>query len=45
MFGQVKQARGFRRFLRRGVTSVKQEWALVCTVHNILKLRKAMALT
>ncbi len=44
VFGQIKQARGFRRFLRRGVTNVAQEWALVCTVHNILKLRTAMAL-
>ena len=44
VFGQIKQARGFRRFLRRGVSNVKHEWALVCAVHNILKLRKAMAL-
>ena len=44
VFGQIKQARGFRRFLRRGVTNVQQEWALVCAAHNILKLRKAMAL-
>lgn len=44
VFGQIKQARGFRQFLRRGVSNVKHEWALVCAVHNILKLRKAMAL-
>lgn len=39
--GQIKQARGFRQFLRRGVERVSQEWSLVCTVHNLLKLRVA----
>jgi len=38
VFGQIKQARGFRRFLTRGITSVAGEWALLCTVHNLLKL-------
>lgn len=38
VFGQIKQARGFRQFLLRGVTKVRSEWALVCTTHNILKL-------
>ena len=37
--GQIKQARGFRQFLRRGVERVGQEWSLVCTVYNLLKLR------
>jgi transposase len=37
--GQIKQARGFRQFLRRGVERVGQEWALICTAHNLLKLR------
>ena len=37
--GQIQQARGFRQFLRRGVERVSQEWSLVCTVHNMLKLR------
>jgi transposase len=37
--GQIKQARGFRQFLRRGVERVRQEWSLVCTAHNLLKLR------
>jgi IS5 family transposase len=37
--GQIKQARGFRQFLRRGVERVGQEWSLVCTAHNLLKLR------
>jgi len=39
--GQIKQARGFRQFLRRGVERVGQEWSLICTVHNLLKLRVA----
>jgi hypothetical protein len=39
--GQIKQARGFRQFLRRGLERVQQEWALICTAHNLLKLRKA----
>ena len=37
VFGQIKQARGFRRFSLRGFEKVKAEWALVCTTHNILK--------
>jgi transposase len=38
VFGQIKQARGFRQFLLRGITKVKGEWALICTTHNLLKL-------
>jgi transposase len=38
VFGQIKQARGFRQFLLRGLDKVKQEWVLVCTAHNLLKL-------
>src|SRR5271169_3215176 len=38
VFGQIKQARGFRQFLLRGVEKVRAEWAIVCTVHNLLKL-------
>jgi len=38
VFGQIKQARGFRQFLLRGLDKVKAEWVLVCTVHNLLKL-------
>lgn len=38
VFGQVKQARGFRGFSLRGLTKVKAEWARVCAKHNILKL-------
>jgi len=38
VFGQIKQARGFRQFLLRGITKVRAEWSLVCLTHNILKL-------
>jgi transposase len=38
VFGQIKQARGFRQFLLRGVEKVRAEWAMICTAHNILKL-------
>jgi len=38
VFGQIKQARGFRQFLLRGFENVQGEWSLVCMTHNILKL-------
>lgn len=38
VFGQIEQARGFRRFSQRGLTKVRREWALVCLTHNLLKL-------
>jgi transposase len=38
VFGQIKEARGFRRFLLRGLKKVQAEWALLCLTHNILKL-------
>jgi transposase len=38
VFGQIKHARGFRQFLMRGLNKVTAEWAMLCTVHNILKL-------
>ena len=38
VFGQIKQARGFRQFLLRGIKKVRAEWALVCLTHNILKM-------
>jgi transposase len=41
VFGQIKQARGFRQFLLRGVAKVRGEWALVCTTHNVLKMYRA----
>ncbi|UGY17907.1 IS1182 family transposase [Bradyrhizobium septentrionale] len=38
VFGQIKQARGFRQFLLRGIEKVRAEWTMICTVHNLLKL-------
>jgi len=38
VFGQIKQARGFRQFLLRGLDEVETEWSLLCTAHNLLKL-------
>ena len=38
VFGQIKEARGIRRFLFRGLASVQAEWSLICATHNLLKL-------
>ena len=38
VFGQLKEAQGFRRFSLRGRTKVTAEWHLVCAVHNLGKL-------
>ena len=40
VFGQIKQGRGFRQFLLRGLEKVQGEWSLICTGHNLLKLFK-----
>ena len=40
VFGQIKQARGFRQFLLRGIDKVRAEWSLVCLTHNVLKLHR-----
>ena len=40
VFGQIKQARGFRQFLLRGLKKVRGEWALICMAHNLLKFYK-----
>ena len=37
VFGQIKQARGFRQFLLRGKEKVKCVWALLCLTHNVLR--------
>src|SRR6266542_2883106 len=42
-FGQIKQARGLRQFLMRGVAKVRSEWSLICLTHNLLKLHGAKA--
>ena len=38
VFGQIKEVRGFRRFLLRGLENVSAEWDLICLTHNLLKL-------
>jgi transposase len=38
VFGQIKQARGFRQFLLRGLKKIAGEWALMCLTHNILRV-------
>jgi transposase len=38
VFGQIKEARGFRRFLLRGLQNIRGEWRLVCLTHNLLKV-------
>jgi transposase len=38
VFGQIKEGRGFRRFLLRGLQNVSAEWDLICLTHNLLKL-------
>ena len=41
VFGQIKNCRGFRQFLLRGLEKVQGEWSLMCTTHNILKLYRS----
>ena len=38
VFGQIKSARGIRRFLLRGLEKVSAEWNLICLTHNLLKI-------
>lgn len=38
VFGQIKEARGIRRFLLRGIEKVSGEWDLICLTHNLLKV-------
>src|SRR5215467_13774496 len=38
VFGQIKEARGFRRFLLRGLATIRGEWRLVCLTHNLRKI-------
>ena len=41
VFGQIKEARGLRRFLVRGIENVRAEWELICLTHNLLKLYRS----
>jgi transposase len=38
VFGQIKDGRGARRLLRRGLGACEAEWKLLCGTHNLLKL-------
>ena len=38
VFRQIKQGRGFRQLLLRGLEKVNREWLLICAGHNLLKL-------
>ena len=38
VFGQIKDGRGIRNFMRRGLEACAQEWKLICATHNLLKL-------
>ncbi len=41
VFGQIKEARGFRRFLLRGLSAARDEFNLIALTHNLLKLFRA----
>ncbi len=38
VFGQIKGARGFRRFSFRGLLKNGAEWCMMCLTHNLLKI-------
>jgi Transposase DDE domain len=38
VFGQIKDVRGARRLMRRGLAACDAEWKLLCGTHNLLKL-------
>jgi transposase len=44
VFGQIKDARGIRRFMRTGKAAADSEWKLIAGTHNLLKLyRRALS--
>ena len=43
VFGQIKEARGIRRFRLRSIFKVTSEWKLICATHNLLKLYRFRA--
>jgi hypothetical protein len=43
VWGQIKQDRGFRRFMLRGLPKVNAEWGLVALAHNMIKKQAALA--
>ncbi len=45
VFGQIKERRGLRRFLLRGLVKVNGEWTLWCLTHNLRKIVQALRTT
>jgi hypothetical protein len=41
VFGQIKERRGLRGFLMRGLEKAAAEWQIICLTHNLLKLHLA----
>ncbi len=41
VFGQIKEGRGLRQFLLRGLQNVGALWKLECAAHNVHKLWRA----
>ena len=38
LFGEIKEALGFRRFTVNGLEGVRTQWSLLCTVLNLKKM-------
>ena len=38
VIGQIKEARGLRRFMKPIIEKVNGEWHLIAATHNLLKL-------
>jgi hypothetical protein len=36
-FGQIKEVRGFRRLMMRGLENARAEWNLICATQHLLK--------
>jgi transposase len=43
VFGILKAARGFTQFLLRGLKNVQNEFKILCSAHNLIKLHQARA--
>jgi len=44
VFGQIKSCRKIDRFMRRGFKACAQEWKLICSTHNLLKIWKKVGM-
>jgi len=43
VFAWIKQVRGMRSFLLRGLDAVRNEWRIICLTQNLLKLQRYRA--